>query len=57
MGNELETIKEQVKQLERRCDKKEEKIDQLMEFKNTLLGYAIAIASIVSLVVTYITQK
>lgn len=56
MGTDFEGIKERILQLERRCDKKEEKIDKLMEFKNTLLGYAIAVASIISLVVNYIAK-
>jgi hypothetical protein len=54
MEAEIAVIKERVDQLEVRCDKKDIKIDALLEFQNRAIGYAMAASAAVALLFKYL---
>jgi hypothetical protein len=54
MDAEIAVIKERVDQLENRCDKKDVKIEALLEFQNRAIGYAMAASAIVALLFKYL---
>ena len=54
---EIVDLRARVQDLERRCDIKERRVDKLMDWKNTVAGYAAALAFLVSLVATGLVDK
>jgi hypothetical protein len=54
MDAEIAVIKERVDQLETRCDRKDIKIEALLEFQNRAIGYAMAASAIVALLFKYL---
>lgn len=54
---DLAVIEERVDQLERRCDKKDTKIEALTAFQNKSIGYAMAASAAVALAVQYFGAK
>lgn len=54
---DVAVLKERVTQLERRCDKKDIKIEKLEAFQNRVLGYTMAASAMVSMMFQYFTGK
>lgn len=62
VGRRIEDAKcavlhERVTQLERRCDKKDIKIDALQAFQNRALGYAMAASAVAAFAFQYFSQN
>jgi hypothetical protein len=53
----LAVLEERVEQLERRCDKKDLKIEVLQAFHNRAIGYSMASSAAVALIVQYFGGK
>jgi len=54
---DIAEIKQRVKDLERRCDVKEDKLSALEAFQNKAIGYALAASAIATFVAQYLNSK
>jgi len=53
-GDGMRVLAERIRQLEMRCDKKDIQIEKLNEFRNTVLGFAVAISTTCALIVQFV---
>ena len=53
---QIAVLAERISQLERRCDKKDTKIEAIQAFQNKALGYAMAASGVVALAVQYFSS-
>lgn len=50
----IKVLSERVRQLEIRCDKKDVQIEKLNEFRNTVVGFAVAISTTCAVIVQFV---
>lgn len=53
--SKVATLEEKVRQLEVRCDKKDIKIEALMEFHHRAIGYAMAASVVIAVIAQYMS--
>jgi len=52
--DDMKVLAERIRQIEVRCDKKDMQIEKLNEFRNTVVGFAVAISTTCALIVQLI---
>jgi len=52
--DDMKVLAERIRQIEIRCDKKDAQIEKLNEFRNTVVGFAVAISTTCAVIVQFV---